>query len=119
MIEYNVLENGQVMKVERVDDTVIETHHCMFYAVTLQTDKTEITADGVDVAKVTAIIRNWQGQLTGEDREMAFIVNGNIVAAFAINGVATINVTATEPGEIIVRSMIPGYDNGGVIIRAN
>lgn len=118
MIDFEVLDNGQVLKVEQVGNAIVKTHHAMQYEVHLSADKTVIAADGLDVATITATIRDWLGQYTGEDRVILFDVNGAEVAEEAVDGVAVIEIDATVAGEIIVRSKVAGYDNGEVVINA-
>ena len=113
---YRVIESGQVLTDREPN---IWTHYDMEYHVKLIVDKPTISADGEDIATVTAKVYNYldepQSDFTGD---IIFELDGETQAVQTTNGEASITVQSLEPGKMIIRTTIPNFRNGEIEVEA-
>lgn len=113
-----------VLRVEEVktrkQTATVRMFHDMVYHTKVTADKASITADGEDVVTVTARIYNWENNFrVGDDRDVHFEVDGVPVGSVqAVNGIATIEVRASNPGYLTIRTSNPDIRNGDVLVTA-
>ncbi len=81
--------------------------------LTISTDKTQITADGIDTATVTATIQD-----TTQSHAISFTVNnGAPVVVNTVNGATALPITTTMPGDYIVTATSDIYGTNSVTVK--
>lgn len=115
---FDILPNGQVLKVEQVGDNIVRTGYDMQFHVQLTVDKPSIKPDGIDKAIVTAKVFNYLGELQAENRAIVFDVEGVQTIIDTAAGVASIEVTSEVAGEIDIMTDCPNMRNAGVFVNA-
>lgn len=116
---YEILDNGQIVKVEEVktltQTTSIKTHYGMARKITFHSDKTQVAVN----ESITIVIK-WekfdltQGQYIDEftnTDDFYLYVAGVQDIVKPVNGQATITFSSAEPGEYIIKTDNPNVDN--------
>ncbi len=81
--------------------------------LTISTDKPQITSDGVDTATVTVSVQD-----TVQPHAINFTVNnGSPVVVNTVNGVATLPITTTVPGDYVVTASSDIYGTNSVTVK--
>jgi hypothetical protein len=111
-------ENGIVYNVYETAGGTVITEYVSRYRVELASDRTSITANGVDKAVITARVYDYAGAFQAGDREIVFDIEGSISLVMTVAGVATLELTSGVVGEIDVKTDMPGMQNGAVVIHA-
>ncbi|WP_028988018.1 hypothetical protein [Thermicanus aegyptius] len=72
----------------------------IYKRISIHADKLQIKADGVDMATITAMVDD-----PNSTEVINFYVNGTLVSSEnAVNGVGTIQINATQTGEIVIEA---------------
>jgi hypothetical protein len=111
---FEVLENGQVLKVSEVETptqkVIIKEHYCMARQLEMSADKLSASADGVDAITVTVKALSYLGEPLN-DLEIRFLVEGSeALKRTNADGLSVIMVTSAASGEFNIVAEIPGYD---------
>lgn len=105
---YEIIETGQVLKVEEINGCVIKSHFDMVYHIVLE----------YVGGQVKATVCDYQDSLQGTFTDViTFDYDGSQVTSTPVNGVATIDFTSTVPGDHVVKTVNPNVRNGEVSIR--
>lgn len=93
-------EVGGAVEIESLDLSLLGAYYIdgQFEQLILTADKTQITADGIDKAIITANMPSIFQTANFRDRY------GSLIASVPVSdGIATLEVTASAPGDIIVQ----------------
>jgi len=72
----------------------------IYKKISITSDKTQILADGIDTATITATVDD-----PTSTEQINFYINGELVSSEnAVNGVAEIQINATQTGEIVIEA---------------
>ncbi|WP_391571924.1 hypothetical protein [Cohnella sp.] len=119
MDSFNVLENGQVMRVYNIRDNVVEVHHDMLYHVKLVSDKSVILPNNADSATVTATVYDYLDNLVNYAGDIHFrLGKSDPFALPAVGGVAVIEVTSDHVNMIDIAAWIDNGRSGVCVIDA-
>lgn len=100
-------------------DLVIQNNELIdvlpFNPISIISDKPQITTDGIDTATITATIDD-----INSSEIINFYVNGTLVSSEnVVNGVETIQINATEPGDILVEAeSTTKYGRNSITVKA-
>ena len=98
-------------------EQIVRTYFDQELNTKLTTDKPTIIADETDTATITASIYNYLDEAqTDQTVDVPFILDGVETIITASNGVATIEFNSTVAGEYIIKTNIPNYRNGEVVV---
>ncbi len=119
-------DNGKVYAISQLASEIVElpayderymgttydraTGTFIGYIIQLSADKTQIAADGVDTASITATVTDYLGNPApqfGDD--IVFEVNGQLQAVTPEGGEAKLTLTSTQSGTLNVKTVNGGY----------
>lgn len=103
---YEILENGQVLKVERDGDTIIKTHHCMSKQITL-----EPVTGGVKIR-----IRDWEGQFLPLEPVLVTITGGSVQTVTEICSDGLVELQGLAGVEVKVSASAAGMDSAEMVV---
>jgi len=116
--------SNRLIEVEAFDTRMIgtfydtKTERFIGYKIVLTTDKTSITADGVDSATITATVYSWDDTIAKDFNDNIILeVDNQQVAVLPEDGIARIPFTSEEPGTYTIHTANEGkfiMQNGSV-----
>jgi hypothetical protein len=123
---YEVLGNGQVLKVETIvtktQEVINKRPFDMEYHVKLIVDKTAILADGIDTAKIKAKIYNYLDEPQDVAQEITIRIKGegaDITDTLeTVNGEISFDFNTATYGQFTITASVPTYRSGGIDINA-
>lgn len=121
--------NNRMVEIETNDARLIGTIYdeatgqFVGYRIELTADKSEVIADGVEEALITATVYNWDGAIAESYAgEITFEVSGIQVGEPVVNGVASIPFSSAEAGTYTIQTVNSDAEllsNGRVEVLAN
>lgn len=120
MVELVEVEH-EVLKREILDSgTIIDTHYCLRYSISLEAAKTE-AAVGESV-NISIGVKDWQGNYVANKDSVTIRVSneqiGNIEEEILIeNGIGTFEFVSEMPGIFKIRPFEPNYQKNEVVIN--
>lgn len=113
----NYVNPGNSIELPNYDESIlgrVYKGNGEFYPrLTIATDKTQITANGVDTATITVTVQD-----TISPHAISFTVNnGTPVVANTANGVATLSITTTVSGDYTVTATSDIYGTNSVTVK--
>lgn len=98
--------SSRIIEVAANDERLLGTSYIdgtfVGYKIALTADKTQITANGIGAATITATTTNWDGTPAISYASVTFKVNSVEYPTNCTNGVATFAVTADVTGNYVV-----------------
>ena len=103
---YEVIDSGQVLKVEYEGDTVIKTHHCMSKQITL-----ESVTGGVKVR-----IRDWQGWFLPLEPVTVSVSGADLETVTEPCTDGMIELEGLTGIEVTISASAPGMDSAELVV---
>lgn len=115
--------NGQVLKVENVKTNIqtatVKIYYDQEFHIKLTTDKSTISANGIDTATITAKIYDYQNNFIDSfASNISFEIDGNVQTVKASKGVSTISFSSSVVGEYEVFASVPNYRGASIKVVA-
>lgn len=112
VLDHEVLKVSQVVTEKQT--AVVETHHTMFYHITLLVSNANPAIN--EEITITAEVKTWEGLESDYNQPIIFELEGVQINADIIEGSASIPFSSDTSGEFVIKTVNDRVENKEVVV---